>query len=68
MAAGGRRRVMCISGSVQSARKGVDEKAIWFSKWGKQVTEKVHEADESDDSCYCNLDVCVYGVALLRLV
>jgi hypothetical protein len=36
-----------------------------FSKWGKQVTEKSHEADESDNSCYCSLDVCVCGAALL---
>src|ERR1700755_105216 len=30
-----------------------------FSKWGKQVTEKSHEADESDNSCYWSIDVCV---------
>src|ERR1700692_2338625 len=33
-----------------------------------KVTEKSHEADESDNSCYCSLDVCVCGAALLRLV
>ena len=39
-----------------------------FSKWGKQAMEKSHEADESDNRCYCSLDVCVCGAALLRLV
>jgi class 3 adenylate cyclase len=39
-----------------------------FSKWGKQVMEKSHEADESDNRCYCSLDVCVCGAALLWLV
>jgi hypothetical protein len=41
---------------------------IVFKMGGKQVTEKSHEADESDDSCYCSLDVCVCGAALLRLL
>jgi class 3 adenylate cyclase len=39
-----------------------------FSKWGKQVMEKIHEADASDNRCYCSLDVRVCGAALLRLV
>jgi hypothetical protein len=39
-----------------------------FSKWGKQAMEKSHETDESDNGCYCSLDVCVCGAALLRLV
>jgi hypothetical protein len=39
-----------------------------FSKWGKQVMEKGHEADESDNRCYCSLDICVCGAALLWLV
>jgi hypothetical protein len=39
------------------------------SKGGEQViAEESHEADESHDSCYCSLDVCVCGAALLRLV
>jgi hypothetical protein len=44
------------------------EKAHRFSEWGKQVTEKSHEAGESDNSCDWSLDVCVCGAALLRLL
>jgi hypothetical protein len=39
-----------------------------FQDGGKQVTEKSHEADETDNGCYWSLDVCVRGAALLRLV
>jgi hypothetical protein len=43
-------------------------KAHRFQNGAKQVTEKSHEADESDNSCYWSLDVCVCGAALLRLL
>jgi hypothetical protein len=49
-------------------RNARDKRRHIVSKWGKQAMEKSHETDESDNGRYCNLDVCVCGAALLRLV
>lgn len=38
------------------------------SKWGKQVTKKSHQAEKSDNGCYCSLDIYERGAALFRLV
>ena len=49
-------------------RNARDERRHIVFKVGKQAMEKIHEADEPDNSCCCNLDICVCGAALLRLV
>jgi hypothetical protein len=63
--------VSCVEtfGKLLIYRKGAPPaKAHTVSKWGKQVTEKGHKAEESDNGSYCRLYVRVCGAALLRLV
>jgi hypothetical protein len=45
-----------------------DQQRQTVFKGGEQKTEESHEADESDNNCYCSLDVWVCGAALLQLV
>jgi hypothetical protein len=43
-------------------------KAHRFQSGASRQWRKNHEADESDNSCYCSLDICMCGAAFLRLV